>query len=185
MTTTPAAKPRITFRPLVPADLPMLREWLCRPHVSRWWGEGPSQEEVDEEYLPLIDPGSSTRAYIAMLDDQPLGFIQSYVVLGSGDGWWEQETDPGARGIDQLLANVEQLGQGLGSAMVRAFVEMLFLDPAVTKVQTDPSPDNERAIRSYVRAGFQAVGEVDTPDGRALVMVQRRPGHRPVEPPQE
>jgi RimJ/RimL family protein N-acetyltransferase len=127
--------------------------------------------EVEADYLPMTDPESTTQGYIALLAGQPIGFIQSYVVLGSGDGWWEQETDPGARGIDQFLADAEHLGRGLGSTMVRAFVDELFLDPSVTKVQTDPSPENERAIRSYIRAGFQAQGEVDTPDGPALLMV--------------
>jgi ribosomal protein S18 acetylase RimI-like enzyme len=59
--------------------------------------------------------------------------------------------------------------------MVRAFVARLFADPAVTRVQTDPSPDNGRAIRCYAKAGFHPVGEVDTPDGRALLMVCERP----------
>jgi RimJ/RimL family protein N-acetyltransferase len=50
----------------------------------------------------------------------------------------------------------------------------LFEDPAVTVVQTDPSPDNTRAIRCYAAAGFEAVGEVVTPDGPALLMRCRR-----------
>jgi RimJ/RimL family protein N-acetyltransferase len=44
----------------------------------------------------------------------------------------------------------------------------------VTKVQADPSPDNQRAIRSYLRAGFVPQGEVITPDGPALLMLLRR-----------
>ena len=75
---------------------------------------------------------------------------------------------------DQFLANAQQLGRGLGRAMVDAFVQQLFKDPAVTKVQTDPSPRNERAIRSYRRAGFAAHGEIDTPDGKALPMLRHR-----------
>ena len=59
--------------------------------------------------------------------------------------------------------------------MVRAFVTMLFRDPSVTIVQTDPSPENERAIRSYARAGFKPRGLVDTPDGKALQMDCERP----------
>ena len=39
-----------------------------------------------------------------MLNGEPIGYAQSYVALGSGDGWWEEETDPGVRGIDQSLA---------------------------------------------------------------------------------
>ena len=47
----------------------------------------------------------------------------------------------GVRGIDQSLANASQLGR-LGKPLVRALVELLFNDPEVTKIQTDPSPSN-------------------------------------------
>ncbi|MGJ7603837.1 GNAT family N-acetyltransferase [Variovorax sp. LT1R20] len=164
----------LTFRPMLASDLPLLREWLGRPHVAEWWGAAPSQVEVDADYAPMLSPASTERAYIALLDGAPIGYIQSYVVMGSGNGWWEDERDPGARGIDQFLAHPDQLNRGLGSAMVRAFVDRLFEDPAVTKVQTDPSPTNRRAIRSYLRAGFHEQGEVATPDGPALLMVRPR-----------
>jgi len=160
-----------TFQPLAEADLAMLNAWLQRPHVAHWWGPADTVDELREDFLM----GGTTRAYIAHLRGEPVGFVQCYVVMGSGDGWWEDETDPGARGIDQFLAHEMQLNQGLGRAMVRAFVEQLFEDPVVTVVQTDPSPDNPRAIRCYAAAGFKAVGEVVTPDGPALLMRCRRP----------
>lgn len=163
-----------SFRPLLPSDLPILHAWLQRPHVAQWWEHPRTVGDVESEYLPVTRGESTTHASIASLEGRPVGFIQSYVVLGSGDGWWEQETDPGARGIDQFLCNADQLGQGLGSAMVARFSDLLLADPAVTKVQTDPSPDNPRAIGCYRRAGFEAIGEVDTPDGPALLMVKRR-----------
>jgi AacA4 family aminoglycoside N(6')-acetyltransferase len=165
----------LTFKPLTHQDLPLLHAWLQRPHVAQWWHEPTSLADLERDYGPrTMTASSSTRAYVAMLDGEPIGFIQSYVAMGSGDGWWEQETDPGTRGIDQFLANAEQLGRGLGSTMIRAFVESLFQDPAVTKVQTDPSPENERAIRCYRRAGFVVHGEVITPDGPALLMLRYR-----------
>jgi len=152
----------------------MLHQWLQRPHVAAWWPDLPTLGELERDYLPRAANESSTRAYIAVIAGEPIGFIQSYVALGSGGGWWEQETDPGTRGIDQFLANADQLGRGLGSTMVNAFVEQLFQDAAVTKVQTDPSPDNVRAIRSYQRAGFVIDSEIITPDGPALLMVRHR-----------
>ena len=174
-----AAAATISFRPLTAADLPRLYEWLLRPHVSRWWGRPDSLAEVEQNYLPLIEPASTTRCYVAELDQRPIGFIQSYVVAHSGEGWWEDETDPGARGIDQFLTEAEDLGRGLGGRMIESFVDRLFLDPTVTKVQIDPAPDNERAIRCYVYAGFVPLREVTTPDGPALLMVRyRRPSAR-------
>lgn len=166
--------PSISFRPLQSTDFAMLHDWLCRPHVAEWWTPVPTLAEVEADFTPMLAHDSPDRGYIALGDGQPLGFIQSYVVMGSGDGWWEDERDPGARGIDQFLAQADQLNRGLGSAMVRAFTDQLFADPTVTRIQTDPSPRNARAIRSYVKAGFRALGEVVTPDGPALLMVRER-----------
>jgi RimJ/RimL family protein N-acetyltransferase len=59
--------------------------------------------------------------------------------------------------------------------MVRAFVARLLADPRTTRVQTDPSPTNARAIRCYEKAGFRRSREVETPDGRALLMYCERP----------
>jgi RimJ/RimL family protein N-acetyltransferase len=58
--------------------------------------------------------------------------------------------------------------------MVIQFVEFLFRDSAVTKIQTDPAPPNLRAIRCYEKVGFRKVDIVDTPDGSALLMVIER-----------
>ena len=157
-------------------DMPMLHEWLKRPHVAEWWTPAPSLDEVIEEFTPLTRPGHRDQGYIAFDGDRAIGYIQSYIVKDGGNGWWEEETDPGARGIDQFLAAGDQLGRGLGTAMVRAFVTRLFEDPAVTKIQTDPDPRNARAIRCYEKAGFRAVREVDTPDGHALLMIRNREG---------
>jgi RimJ/RimL family protein N-acetyltransferase len=166
----------VTFRPLATGDLPLLHEWLSRPHVAEWWGEPPSLADVESEYAPAIAGGVPQQCYLALAGGEPIGFIQSYTpALFHDEGWWLDEHDLGVRGIDQFLADPDQLGRGLGTAMVHTFVARLFADPSVTRVQTDPAPENGRAIRCYEKAGFHAVGELDTPDGRALLMYCDRP----------
>lgn len=174
MTMESSVAHRFSFRPLQMADLPMLHEWVARPHWTEWWGPAPTMAEVEAEYGAWINDATKVQPHIALLDGQPFGYIQSYVAMGSGGGWWEDETDPGVRGIDQSIADATQLGRGLGTAMVKAFVARLFGDPQVTHIQTDPDPRNARAIRCYEKAGFRAVGEVQTPDGTALLMVRER-----------
>jgi RimJ/RimL family protein N-acetyltransferase len=177
----------ITFRPLSVSDLPMLLEWLACPHVVEWWGAPPaSLADLVAEYTPALAGIVQQWCYVAYLGEQqpttsptPLGFIQAYAPVAFHDeGWWRDEHDPGVRGIDQFLADPDRLGRGLGTAMVRAFVAQLFADASVTRVQTDPDPTNLRAIRCYEKAGFRRAGEVDTPDGRALLLYADRPQAR-------
>lgn len=171
------SEPPVTLRLMTELDLSMLHDWLNRPHIVEWWGgeeARPTLNEVLEHYLPRVMAQESVTPYIAMLGQEPIGYAQSYVALGSGDGWWEDETDPGVRGIDLFLANPRQLNKGLGTMLVRALVEHLFADPAVTKIQTDPAPNNHRAIRCYEKAGFVRQRIITTPDGPAVYMVQTR-----------
>lgn len=164
----------VSFRLLRPEDLSLFHAWVQRPHVAQWWDAPRTAEDIVAEYLPVAEGRSSTRAYIASLGATPIGFIQSYGVVDSGDGRWTGETDPGARGIDQFLVDGDRLGQGLGTRMIRAFLHELFADAAVTQVQTDPSPDNGRAIACYEKCGFRAERLVTTLDGPALLMRRAR-----------
>lgn len=168
------AQPVFSFRPLARADLPLLHEWLNRPHVAEWW-EGPSSLDYVEQTHGTDLDSNVIWQYFAILRGIPVGYVQLYRVMGADPDWWQEETDPGARGVDQFLANEEQLGRGLGSAMVRQFIARTFSeDPAVTKIQTDPAPHNGRAIRAYEKAGFRRLREVTTPDGPALLMIVTR-----------
>ncbi|MCA0242043.1 MAG: aminoglycoside 6'-N-acetyltransferase [Proteobacteria bacterium] len=168
--------PIVTLRLMTEHDLSMLHQWLNRPHIVEWWGgERPSLQAVHEHYLPRVLAQESVVPYIGLLDGMPFAYAQSYVALGSGDGWWPDETDPGVRGIDQFIALPERLGQGLGTQLVRALVSTLFSNPEVTKVQTDPAPHNLRAIRCYENAGFRQVKQIVTPDGPAIYMLHDRP----------
>jgi RimJ/RimL family protein N-acetyltransferase len=160
----------VRFRPFALDDIPMFLEWISRPHVAQWWQDRPPMDEIEAWCAPAAPTRDAH--YIALLNGtEPIGFIQSYVpVEGHEHGWWLNEQDPGVRGIDQFLANAQQLGRGLGTALVRDFVLKLFAEPSVTRVQCDPAPSNHRAVRCYEKAGFYAVGEVVTPDGPALLM---------------
>ena len=54
----------ITFRPLCEADLPMLHDWIHRPHVAQWWGGGDAGvnlENPTKKYLPRSQTASSIK----------------------------------------------------------------------------------------------------------------------------
>jgi RimJ/RimL family protein N-acetyltransferase len=159
--------PTWAFKPLTESDLPRLWEWLNRRHVAEHWGGPISLEEMRAKYLPRLGDGPVS-PFIAYLGGSPMGFVQSYWATRVPD--WPDERDPGVVGIDQFLADPEQLDRGFGAAMVRAFVATILEDPRVTSVQTDPSLDNQRAIRCYEKAGFRRVANVVGLKGPVVLM---------------
>ncbi len=158
--------------------------FLVRPHVVEWWGPPPSRAEVEQEFGALTSDQSTTRAYLVFDDGAPIGYIQSYVAMGSGDGR-RPEQDPGVRGIDQFLAHREQLGRGLGTTMVRAFVQRLFADRTVTRIQTDPSPLGGAIARDRLQSYTIVPGRPTDTDSREWHLRRSRPvyvlGHSPGE----
>lgn len=173
----------IEFRAVAAADLPQLHRWLCAPHVVEWWEPAVTLDAVRADYGPrlhgpavgVLEAEAGVVQYIAHDEAGDFGFIQAYRVMAhQHDGWWPDETDPHAVGIDQFIGIAARLNQGLGTRMVRDFVDFLWRDARIDRVQTDPAPDNARAIAAYRKAGFVDVGVVTTLDGAALLMNRRR-----------
>lgn len=177
----PKGQARFTFRPLSEADLPMLFEWLGRPHLLEWWRPEATVEELRAKYLPRVAGADAARPFVASEGERALGYIQYYVVADGDPNWWPDTPGPGVLGIDQFLADPGDLEHGIGAAMITAFLRTLFEDQAVVEVRVDPRPDNARAIRCYERVGFRSRGRVTTPDGPALWMVLRRESFPDIE----
>ena len=149
----------ITFVPLVPADLPMLADWMGRAHWREWWGE--PEEEVGF-VRDMLEGRDTTRPFLFHLDGVPEGYIQVwYVRAALVEPWltaapWLTALPPDAVGVDLSLARGECLSKGIGSAVLRAFVAMLRAE-GHESIVIDPAPDNARALAAYRKAGFRPV----------------------------
>jgi aminoglycoside 6'-N-acetyltransferase len=149
------------FRPMAADDLPLVRRWLATPHVKEWWADPP-------EKLMLHSHDPSVHQFIVVTDCQPFAYLQCY----HQDACPENGLGPhpvGTRGIDQFIGEPAMVGCGHGSAFIRRFSDEL-LAAGTPRIITDPNPANVRAVRAYEKAGFLKQREVDTPDGRALLM---------------
>jgi aminoglycoside 6'-N-acetyltransferase len=152
------------FRPMTAGDMPLLRAWLARPHVAEWWHDADAFEFIsgDMNHHDLAQ-------FIVTMNERPFGYLQCYKI-----GDWHVGFGPqpeGTRGIDQFIAEVDMVGRGHGSTFIRQFIEGLLAN-GTPRIVIDPSPTNPRAIRAYEKAGFVRQHEIDTPDGRALLMVR-------------
>ncbi|ANV98805.1 GNAT family N-acetyltransferase [Bradyrhizobium icense] len=157
--------PEYVFRPMAVADLPLIRQWLARPHVREWWGDPSEQYELVSGDLdePAMDQ------FIVSAGSNDFGYLQCYDLTAWNSGFGEHPR--GTRGIDLFIGEPGMIERGHGSALIRAFVEDR-LRRGAPRIVTDPDPANTRAVRAYAKAGFEKAGMVDTPDGPALLMVR-------------
>jgi aminoglycoside 6'-N-acetyltransferase len=130
------------FRPMSVADLPTIRRWLETPHVSQWWHDPSEQFELVSGDLDHPD----MTQFIVTADTREFAYLQCYDISAWNVGFGPQPD--GTRGLDQLIAS------------------------GAPRVVIDPDPANERAIRSYEKAGFSRDRIVNTPDGPALLVVR-------------
>jgi aminoglycoside 6'-N-acetyltransferase len=152
------------FQPMSADDLPLVRRWLAMSHVRLWWTDA---EKFELESGPLV------QQFIVAREGRPFAYLQCYEQDACQENGLGRHPH-GTRGIDQFIGEPHMIGRGHGSGFVRAYVECL-LDAGTPRVITDPSIANPRAIRAYEKAGFRADREVDTPDGRALLMIRDHP----------
>ena len=154
------------FRPMTALDFEIIRRWLATPHVAQWWGDPREQFALISEDLdhPAMDQ------FIVSQSDRPFAYLQCYDSTAWPDTGFGEQPD-GTRGIDQFIGEEDMVDRGHGSALIRLFVDRL-LQSGAPRTVTDPDPRNARAVRAYEKAGFQKDRLVETPDGRALLMVR-------------
>ena len=168
--------PAISFRPLRREDVPLVFAWRQRPHVRRWWSAVATLAEAEAKYLPRIAGRDPTRVYLIVLDDRPIGMIQTYLVDDDPDSW-PFELAPGTAGVDLFIGEADLIGRGLGSEVIRTFVaEVVFARTAVTACIADPDVRNVGSIRAFEKAGFLRVRVFELPDAEApqqLLRIER------------
>jgi aminoglycoside 6'-N-acetyltransferase len=164
----------IEFEPLRRAHLALLREWLGREHVRRWW---PDPEQSLRHYEEALAGRDVTEHYLIVVDERPVGMIQSYLVSDNPEwGATIQVEEEGVAGVDLLIGEEEATGRGLGPLILEAFMQQFVFASADTKacLATVEEP-NRRSWRAFEKAGFRHVRDVEE-DGvpHRLMRLDRR-----------
>ena len=150
----------ISFRPLAEADVPQIVRWLRDPDVERWWwdvGEKSDEELTEQWTRRAVSPSGRTDRYVIVVDGVDLGIIQT-AVLDAYPAYAAEVGVANAAGVDVFIGDAGWRGRGLGTALIRAFIEeIVFSMPGIETCTIDPEPENTRAIRCYEKVGFRHV----------------------------
>jgi RimJ/RimL family protein N-acetyltransferase len=145
----------VRLRPFRRDDLPLLRAWHDNPEVMRYWGQASPlvREDQFEGDLQGRFARFDETGYLAIVplepeDARPIGRCE-----------WE--------GLDRLNRSAEVMiligepaywGHGFGTDALVTLLRYLFAVQRLHRVSLSVLSWNERAIRSYEKAGFTVEG---------------------------
>lgn len=139
-------------------DLPRVHAWLAEPHVAEFWSAEPGELEA------LLRDDEPAHAFIASADAMPIAYLQTYRIDDHPDYAAHVAVGADAAGVDMFIGEPAFAHRGLGAPLLAQFVADIVW--SVTRARTcwiDPAADNARAIRAYVKAGFEYVKTVHIP----------------------
>ena len=164
----------IAFRPLEDADLPQVEAWLRADHVAEWWRD--PLEIAVEKRRAALEGRRDVDHYVILVDERPVGLIQTYLVADHPE-WGELiEAEPEAAGVDLFVGDPSAVGRGLGSEILRVFTRsIVFARPGTTAAVATVEEANRRSWRAFEKAGFRHVRDVEE-DGlpHRLMRLERR-----------
>jgi aminoglycoside 6'-N-acetyltransferase len=161
----------IAFEPLRREHLAMLRAWLSREHVRRWWGEESLAHAED-----ALAGRDASLYHLIVVDGRPVGMIHTYVVSDYPE--WEEVVGPGEglAGVDLLIGEEDATGRGLGPQVLEQFTrEVVFARPETHACVATVEEPNRRSWNAFEKAGFTHVRDVEE-DGlpHRLMRLERR-----------
>lgn len=166
----------IGFRLMTPADLPALIGWQRTPAAAPWFSAPADLAEAEARYGGRLRGEHPTRMYVVQLAAgqrgggtwRDVGFLQAYR-LGEVPWVVADVADPEAVGLDFLIGVPELIGQGVGTAMIGAFLATVVpVDfPGAPAAVSAPSHRNLASRRVLAANGFTEGLWVDEPGGAA------------------
>src|SRR3984957_7897217 len=151
----------ISFRPLSRSDFPLLQEWLSAPHVAAWWHERFDLASVYAKYGPRVYGAEPTHVFVIEYSGRPVGWIQWYLWSDYPEHARQLRAELESAGIDLAIGELAMTGLGLGPLAIREFLkQVVFSDPHVSAVISDPEESTPRSLRAFKKAGFTLANTV-------------------------
>lgn len=137
------------IREFTPADLNIMGVWLAQDYIRKFWGD-------PQDWIKEISENISADwvKYFIVECNTPIGFLQYYETDKAPQGEWSNEPI-GTIGIDYLIGDIEYLGKGYGSKIVRLLVDFIKSKNEFDYIVADPIVENVSSIKVLENNGFK------------------------------
>ena len=111
---------------------------------------------IEAKYGARVDGAEPTHVFVIEWAARPIGWIQWYLWSDYPEHARQLGAEPASAGIDLAIGDLATTGLGLGPVAIREFLRLIvFDDPKVTAVITDPEERNLRSLRAFQKTGFK------------------------------
>ncbi len=146
----------LELRPLEDQDIPLVKNWLNKEHVKRWY-EIPHLNITINDWMSEINQREDNFKWITYLiatwQKQPIGFCLFYWCSDSDEDFGSLSLE-NAYGIDYLIGEEDFLNKGLGKNMIALLVEKIFALPDAKIITADIDKENKASEKVLLACGF-------------------------------
>ena len=110
---------------------------------------------IEAKFGPRVDGVEPTHVFVMEHGGRPVGWLQWYLWSDYPQHAVQVRAELASAGIDLAIGELAMTGLGLGPVAICEFLaQIVFADPCVTAVVTDPEESNVRSLRAFTKAGF-------------------------------
>jgi len=146
---------RIALREYASTDCVAIHKWRSDPQTTLWMGpkfRSPiALEEQKQRLERIISSPTADAVFFAIADRETLQYIGGIDLTGID---W---TDRNAV-LSMVIGDEANRNKGYGSEAIQLLLRYAFLRLKLHKIELNVSERNERAVRCYIRNGFQIEG---------------------------
>ena len=136
----------------------LLHKWCSNKNVYEWFEQKVlSYDEIVSKYKHKLDDGKQ-KLFIIMFNDKAIGLVQIYKygnVIKDYKNIYE---------YDLFIGDSNYLSKGIGTKVVNIVNNLIFNNYLADCIVLRPFKRNERAIKCYLKCGFNIIDEYDGKD---------------------
>jgi aminoglycoside 6'-N-acetyltransferase len=160
-----------------PADLDLVRAWLQKPHVARWYLAGSTIEEELGDLRRCLAGDRPTHPLLVAEERQAIGWCQWYLCRDYPDHAAGLGAAPQDIGLDYAIGEQMRTGHGIGTALIAALVAYIRQRHPRAGLIADPEASNVASRRVLEKNGFRLLNErsVASEPTQATMAIYRLP----------
>lgn len=152
----------LKIRTLTEKDFPILYKWLTDERVLEFYGGRDKKytlETIKEHYT---EPWEAEVIRVIMeYQGKPIGYGQIYRMYDElYEDYHYPKSDEIVYGMDQFIGEPDYWSKGIGTKYIKKIFDFLKIERNASAVILDPHQNNQRAIKSYQKAGFRIIEDL-------------------------